>query len=195
MRCTRIKYYDCGFIVDRESTRHNWCSCWKVCKSSEINSPLPDLHHLPLALALVVVVVVVVVVLIRVLPWIIPSGLWTILGKMRSTSAVETSIITIPTIELWGIRPRAKLLLLLLRHWRSESSLLLRRPKDKPTHWGISLWRPWWSILHQAIPRWLGTRGSRWCLPLFLSTMCSNTIFLCNGHIHQLIIGIGLNQV
>src|SRR6185312_13916749 len=125
------------------------------------------------------------------------SGLRTILGKVRSTAAVEASIITITTIELWDIWPWAKLLLLLLllRYWRSESSLLLRRLKDKPTHWGISLWRSRWSILHQAIPRWLGTRGSRWCLPLFLSTMCSNTIFLCNGHINQLIIGIGLNQV
>src|SRR6185503_13066877 len=164
MRCTRIKQYDCGFIVDRESTRHYWCSCWKVCKSSEVHSPLPDLHHLPLALAFVVV-------LVGVLPWIIPSGLRTILGKVRSTAAVEASIITIPTIELWDIWPWTKLLLLLLlllllrlllRHWRSESSLLLRRPKDKPAHWGISLWRPRWSILHQAIPRWLGTRGSRW---------------------------------
>src|SRR4029079_1232870 len=99
---------------------------------------------LPLPLLLLLFVVV----LIRVLPWIIPSGLWTIFGKMRSTAAVETSIITILTIELWGIRPWAKLLLLLLlRHWGSESSLLLRRPKDKSTHWGISLWRSGWSIL------------------------------------------------
>ena len=146
--------------MDRESTRHNWCSFWKVCESSEVNSPLPDLHHLPLALALVVVV------LIGVLPWIILSGLRTILGKVRSTAAVEASIITIPTIELWGIWPWAKLLLL-LRHRRSESSLLLRWHKDKPAHWGISLWRPGWSVLHQTIPRWLSTRGSCWCLPLF----------------------------
>jgi hypothetical protein len=71
---------------------------------------------LPLALALVVV-------LVGVLPWIILSGLRTILGKVRSTAAVEASIITIPTIELWGIWPWAKLLLLLLlRYRRSESS-------------------------------------------------------------------------
>ena len=141
MSCTRIKLYDCGFIVDRENTRHDWCSFWKVCKSGEVNSPLPDLHHLLLALALVVV-------LVGVLPWIVLSGLRTILGKMRSTTAVEASIITIPTIELWDIWPWTNLLLLLLlllllrllpRHWRSESSLLLRRPKDKPAHWGISL--------------------------------------------------------
>ena len=123
--------------MDRESTRHDWCSFWKVCKSSEVNSPLPDLHHLPLALALVVV-------LVGVLPWIRPLGSRAILGKVISTAAVIALIVAIPTIELWGIRPWAKLLLLLLlvvlllllllRHWRSESSLLLRRPKDKPAH-------------------------------------------------------------
>ena len=139
---------------------YNWCSCWKVCKSSEINSPLPDLHHLPLALALVVV-------LVGVLPWIRPLGSRAILGKVISTAAVIAPIVAIPTIELWGIRPWAKLLLLLLRHWRSESSLLLRWPKDKPAHWSISLWRSGWSVLHQTIPRWLSTRGSCWCLPLF----------------------------
>ena len=112
---------------------------------------------MPLALALVVVVVVV---LVGVLPWIILSGLRTILGKVISTAAVIAPIVAIPMIELWGIRPWAKLLLLLLRHWRSESSLLLRRLKDKPAHWGISLWRPGWSVLHQMIPQWLSTRGS-----------------------------------
>ena len=162
--------------MDRESTRHYWCSFWKVCESGEVNSPLPDLHHLPLALALVVV-------LVGVLPWIIPSGLRTILGKVRSTAAVETSIITIPTIELWGIRPWAKLLLLLLllRHWRSESSLLLGRPKDKPAHWGISLWRSGWSVLHQMIPRWLRTRGSSWCPPLLLSVICCYAVILSDS--------------
>jgi hypothetical protein len=72
---------------------------------------------LPLALALVVVVI-----LVGILPWIILFGLRTILGKVESTAAVEASIIPIPTIELWGIRPLARLLLLLLllRHWWSE---------------------------------------------------------------------------
>ena len=163
--------------MDRESTRHDWCSLWKVCKSSEVNSPLPDLHHLPLALAFVVV-------LVGVLPWIRPLGSRAILGKVISTAAVIAPIIAIPTIELWGIRPWAKLLLLLLlRHWRFESSLLLRRPKDKPAHGGISLWRSGWSVLHQTIPRWLSTRGSCWCLSLLLDVMCCNTVFLSNGHI------------
>ena len=147
----------------------------KLCKSSEVNSPLPDLHHLPFALTLIVV-------LVGVLPWIILSGLRTILGKVGSTAVVDASIITIPTIELWGIRPLAKLLLLLLlRHWKSESSLLLRRSKNKPAHWGISLWRSGWSVLHQTIPRWLSIRGSRWCLPLLFSTMGRNTVLLSNG--------------
>ena len=170
--------------MDRESTRHDWCSFRKLCKSSEVNSPMSDLHHFPFALALVVV-------LVGVLPWIILFGLRTILGKVGSTAAVEAPIITIPTIELWGIWPLARLLL--LRYWRSESSLLLRRSKNKPACWSISLWRSWWSILHQTISRWLSTRGSCWCLLLLLSTMCSNTVLLSNGHINQLIISIRLN--
>src|SRR6185295_12167764 len=78
---------------------------------------------------------------------------------------------------------------------RSESSLLLRRPKDKPAHWGISLWRPGWSVLHQTIPRWLSTRGSCRCLLLLFSTMGSNTVFLSNGQVDQLIVSVGLNKV
>src|SRR6185436_14380796 len=108
-------------IVDRESTRHDWCSFGKLCKSSEINSPLSDLHHLLLALALVV--------LVGVLPRIRLLGLRAILGEMGSTAAIETLIIAVPTIELWGIWAK---LLLLLKDWRSESSLLLRWPKNKP---------------------------------------------------------------
>ena len=147
---------------------------------------------MPLALALVVVV------LVGFLPWIILFGLRTILGKVISTAAVIAPIVAIPTIELWGIRPWAKLLLLLLlllRHWRSESSLLLGWSKHKSAHWGISLWRSGWSVLHQTIPRWLSTRGSCWCLPLLLSTMGSNTVFLSNGQVDQLIVGVGLNKV
>jgi hypothetical protein len=98
------------------------------------------LHHLPFALALVVV-------LVGVLPWIRPLGLRAISGEMISTAAVKAPIVAIPTIELWGIWPWAKLLRL-LNDWRSESSLLLRRSKNKPARWGISLWSFWWSILH-----------------------------------------------
>ena len=137
--------------MDRESTRHDWCFFGKLCKSSEVNSPLPNLHHLPFALALVVV-------LVGVLPWIRPLGLRAISGKMISTAAVKAPIVAIPTIELWGIWPWAKLLRL-LNDWRSESSLLLRRSKNKPARWGISLWSSWWSILHQTILWWLSTQG------------------------------------
>ena len=172
--------------MDRENTRHDWCSFRKLCKSSEINSPLSDLHHLLLALSHVV--------LIGVLPWIRLLGLRAISGEMGSTAAIKASIVTVPTIELWGIWPWAKLLRL-LKDWRSESSLLLRRPKNKPARWGISLWSSWWSILHQTIPWWLSTRGSRWCLSLLLGMMYRDTIFLSNGHIDQLIISIWLNKV
>jgi len=53
------------------------------------------------------------VVLIVVLPWIRFLGLRAILDKMGITASIETSIVTIPTIELWGIWPWAKLLRLL----------------------------------------------------------------------------------
>ena len=113
---------------------------------------------------------------------------------MGSTVTIDTSIVAVLVIELWGIWPWAKLLRL-LKNWGSESSLLLRRPENKPTHWGISLWSSWWSILHQMIPWWLSTRGSRWCLLLLLSTVRGDTIFLSNGHVDQLIISIWLNKV
>ena len=125
--------------MDRENTRHDWCSFRKLYKSSEINSPLSDLHHLLLALALVV--------LIGVLPWIRLLGLRAIPGEMGSIAAIKASIVTVPTIELWGIWPWAKLLRL-LKNWRSESSRLLRQPKNKSARWGISLWSSWWSIPH-----------------------------------------------
>jgi len=64
------------------------------------------------------------VVLVGVLPWIRLLGLRAIPGEMGSTAAIETSIVTIHAIELWGIWPWAKLLRL-LKDWRSESSLLL----------------------------------------------------------------------
>ena len=87
------------------------------------------------------------VVLVGVLPWVRLLGLRAILGKMGSIAAIETSIVTVPAIELWGIWPWAKLQRL-LKDWRSESSLLLGRPKNKHARWGISLWSSWWSILH-----------------------------------------------
>ena len=76
-----------------------------LCKSSEINSPLSDLHHFLLALALIV--------LVGVLRWIRLLGLRAILGEMGSTAAIETSIVAVPAIELWDIWPWAKLLRLL----------------------------------------------------------------------------------
>ena len=45
------------------------------------------------------------VVLIGVLPWIRLLGLRAIPGEMGSTAAIKASIVTVPTIELWGIWP------------------------------------------------------------------------------------------
>ena len=71
------------------------------CKSSEVNSPLPDLHHLPLALALVVV-------LVRVLPWIILSGLRTILGKVGSRAGNEPSRARLGSARFGSVVQRAE---------------------------------------------------------------------------------------
>ena len=44
------------------------------------------------------------VVLVGVLPWVRLLGLRAILGKMGSTAAIETSIVTVPATELWAFR-------------------------------------------------------------------------------------------
>ena len=49
--------------------------------------------------------------------------------------------------------------------------------------------------MHETIPWWLHTRGSSRCLPLLLSMMRCNAIFLSNGLIHQLIKIVGANKV
>jgi hypothetical protein len=48
---TRIKKYNHGLMVDRESTRHYWRTLWEFGESREIHPPLADLYHLLLALA------------------------------------------------------------------------------------------------------------------------------------------------
>jgi hypothetical protein len=40
--------------VDRECTRHNWCTLGKITKCSEIDPSLLELNSLPLALVLIV---------------------------------------------------------------------------------------------------------------------------------------------
>jgi hypothetical protein len=51
---TRIKKYNHGLMVDRESTRHYWRTLREFGESSEVHPPLADLYHLLLALATVV---------------------------------------------------------------------------------------------------------------------------------------------
>ena len=97
------------------------------------------------------------VVLVGFLPWIRLLGLRAILGEMGSTAAIETSIVTVPAIELWGIWPWAKLLRL-LKDWRSESSLLLRRPIQSRVlrngHGGTALLNSILRKLSSLVPGW-----------------------------------------
>jgi hypothetical protein len=70
------------------------------------------------------------------------------------------------------------LLCLLRGHRRSKPSLLLRRPKNQSTRWGIPLWCSGRRIGNNPIPRWLSARGSSRVLPLFLGIVRHNTILL-----------------
>ena len=168
-------------MVYGECTRHNWCSLRKVSKAGEVESALPDLNGLPLALVLIISA--------RSLPLSL-SRLGAHLGKVIRTPASETSVIVVRANGLLSIRPWDVLLLRrrkssLLRKPESSLLLLLRRPNN-PTPWLRGLLRGCgWVILHKAIPRCRGTRGSSRCLALLFSAVCRNKILLRDSHIHQ----------
>ena len=178
-------------MVYRECTRHNWCSLWKVSQVGEIKSALSDLNGLSLDLVLIISA--------RSLPLRL-SRLGAHLGKVIRTPASETSVIVVRASRLLSIRPRAVLLLLrckssLLRKPESSLLLLLRRPNN-PTPWLRGLLRGCgWVILHKAIPRCRGTRGSSRCLALLFSAVCRNKIFLRYSHIHQFIEGVCTDKI
>ena len=123
-------------------------------KSGEVNFSLPDLYFLLLAFALV-----------GILFWIRFLGLRAIFGKVWGTSAIKTLVVILPLIKLLIIWPWTRLLLLLLlRHWDSSCSLLLRWPKNPFAWWSISRWDFRSCVWHQTISRWLHTGGSSRCL-------------------------------
>jgi hypothetical protein len=51
---TKIKKYNHGLMIDRESTRHYWRTLGEFGESGKIHPSLADLDHLLLALALAV---------------------------------------------------------------------------------------------------------------------------------------------
>jgi hypothetical protein len=118
MGCTRIKKYNHGLMVYRESTRHYWRTLGEFGESCEVYPPLADLYHLPLALALVIRA--------GCLPLERSSGLRAIIDEMGRAAAIETTIVVVSLIERRKARPRAWLLLLLglWCRWPIESSLL-----------------------------------------------------------------------
>jgi hypothetical protein len=115
---TRIKEYNHGLMVDRESTRHYLRTLGEFGESSKVHPLLADLYHLLLALALAV----------RggCLPLERPSGLGAILDEMGQAAAVETTIVVVSFVGRWKARLWALLLLLLglWCRWPIESSLL-----------------------------------------------------------------------
>jgi hypothetical protein len=127
MGCTRIKKYNHGLMVYRESTRHYWRTLGEFGESCEVHPPLADLYHLLLALA--------IVVRVGCLPLERFPGLRTISNEIGRAAAVETTIVVVSLTERRKARPRA-LLLLLLRLWcrRPTESSLLGRP-GYPSAW------------------------------------------------------------
>jgi hypothetical protein len=87
---TRIKKYNHGLMVYRESTRHYWRTLGEFRKSGEVHPPLADLYHLLLALALVVWV--------GCLPLERFPRLRTIPDEIGRAAAVETMIVVVSLI-------------------------------------------------------------------------------------------------
>jgi hypothetical protein len=115
---TRIKKYNHGLMVDRESTRHYWRTLGEFGKCGEVHPSLADLDHLFLALALAI--------LVGGLLLEGSSRLRAVLNEMGRATAIEITIIVVSLVGWRKARPRALLLLLLgLRcRWLIESSLL-----------------------------------------------------------------------
>jgi hypothetical protein len=174
-------------VVNRECTQHDRSSIQKFRKSGEINSPLPDLYHRPLALVLVT--------LTGTLPLIRFLGPQTISDEMIRTSAIETAIIAASLLDLLNIWPWARLLWLLRTYGRSISSLLLRRPKNQSVKRSIPLCRSRRCILNKSIPRGLNTHGSNGNPALLFGTVCRDAILLSQGYVNQLTEGICLYKV
>ena len=171
--------------MDRKITRHNWCVLREFSEGSKIDPSLLIFHHLLFAF-----------VLVGVLTRKRFLGLRAIFSKVWGTSAIKTTVVVLPLIELSIIWPWTRLLLLLLlRHWDSSCSLLLRWPKNPFAWCSFPRWGFGSCILHQTIPWWLCTRGSSRWLRLLPSTMCCNAVILGNGHINQLIKTIRAGKV
>jgi hypothetical protein len=164
--------------MNRECTQHDGSSIQKFCKGGEVNSPLPDLHHRPLALVLVI--------LIGTLPLIKFPGPQTISDEVIRTPAIETTISASSLSNLLNIWPWARLMWLLRRYERSIPSFLLRRPKNQSAKWSIPLWHSRRCIQNKSIPRGLNAGGSSGNSSFLFSTVC---------HVNQLTKGIGLYKV
>ena len=135
-------------MVYRECTHHHRCALRKFSQAGENDSALPDLHSLFLALVLIISAETLPLGLSR-------SGAH--LGKVARAPTHEIAFVVVRARCLLYIRPWAGLL---LQRWHKVSLLLLLRRRNNPTPLlrgsprGCS-----WSILHNTIPRCLGTVG------------------------------------
>jgi hypothetical protein len=142
MGCTRIKKYNHGLMVDRESIRHYWRTLGEFRESCEIHAPLADLYHLLLTH----------VVRFGCLPLERFPGLRTIPDEMGRAAAIGTTIVVVSLVGWWKAQSWALLLLLLgLRYqWSIESSLL--GWSGYPSAWLIVTgWGSGSSVLDQPI--------------------------------------------
>ena len=189
MRCTGIKQDKDRLVMNRECTGHDWCTLWKFCHGGVVE---PSLLHLEAwLLALVAVVVVVVVVVVGALTLVLLLWVGTFPGEVGGTPTVETAVVGTWRKVLRDSWPWS----IWLRHWGSSLTLLLRR-SDNPSSWLRGSLRSFWrSSLHNLIPRGLNIRWSGWRLALLLGPVGSDAVFLSDGHVDELIVALGPDEI
>ena len=162
--------------MDKECTRHYWCSLRQFSQGGEVDPSLSDLDLLLLAFLWWVATWVGLLLLL---------ALGAVFDKVPVTSALETSIAT-PQAERWlHILPRA----LLLLWWRKSRSSLLWGPGYPTSRLG------WCSLRccgrNHTEPLWLPTRNGSRSLPLFLGSVSQDSILLRDSQIDQFAVGGG----
>ena len=162
--------------MDKECTRHYWCSLRQFSQGGEVNPSLPDLHLLLPALVRPVACTWVGLLLLL--------ALGAILDEMPVTPASETSV-TSSQAERWlHILPRT----LLLLGWRKSRSSLLWGPSYLAASRWCSLRCCGWN---HTEPLWLPTRNGSRSLPLFLGSVSQDSILLRDGQVDQFDVGSG----
>jgi hypothetical protein len=122
-KCTRIKKNNSRIIQNSKDTRHDGCSLWNVSHGGEVQSALPHLHLLSLALILVGILSLPLLVsgaILSIMPGVTTSETLVIIGL-----AVLLLLWQIVHLN-WKLGAVGCLLLLLLWSDHPTSLLLLR---------------------------------------------------------------------